>query len=242
MERLEADLQARLKIEAEQVLDELRKVAVFNLADVLVIQDNGTARLDLTEADAAHLAALSEVQIEERIIKGKDGAPDEVLRTVAYLGSSTDSNALTFVRATQADTDRAGLRLIVRLIEGPTKIDAAVFEAMRREGAEAVIVQPIFTGHQEQIVTLANEAGLPVIADNAVFAEAGAVFAYGPNNNATAYRAAYYVDRILKGARPTDLPIEQPTETRFTVNIGALKRFGWTLPPSLLAFADEVID
>jgi hypothetical protein len=81
-ERLGADLQARLKIEAEQVLDELRKVAVFRLADVLVIQDDGTARLDLTEADAAHLAALSEIQIEERTIKGKDGAADEVQRTI----------------------------------------------------------------------------------------------------------------------------------------------------------------
>jgi phage terminase small subunit len=82
VERLEADLQARLKIEAEQVLDELRKVATFSLADVLVIQDDGTARLDLTEADAAHLAALSEVQIEERTVKGKEGAPDEVVRTI----------------------------------------------------------------------------------------------------------------------------------------------------------------
>jgi phage terminase small subunit len=82
VERLETDLQARIKIEAEQVLDELWKVAVFNLADVLVIHEDGTARLDLTEADAAHFAALSEVQIEERIIKGKDGGPDEVVRTI----------------------------------------------------------------------------------------------------------------------------------------------------------------
>ncbi|WP_404289683.1 terminase small subunit [Microvirga sp. RSM25] len=82
VERLETDLQARLKIEAEQVLEEISKVAFFSLADVVVIQDDGTARLDLTEADAAHLAALSEVQIEERTIKGRDGTPDEVLRTI----------------------------------------------------------------------------------------------------------------------------------------------------------------
>jgi hypothetical protein len=82
VERLEADLQTRLKIEAEQVLDELRKVAVFNLAHVLVIQEDGTARLDLTEADAAHLAALSEIQIEERTIKGRDGEPDTIARTI----------------------------------------------------------------------------------------------------------------------------------------------------------------
>jgi phage terminase small subunit len=82
IEGIEADLRARLKVEAEQVLEEISKVAFFSLADVVVIQEDGTARLDLTEADAAHLAALSEVQIEERTIKGKDGAPDEVLRTI----------------------------------------------------------------------------------------------------------------------------------------------------------------
>lgn len=73
VERREADQQARLKIEAEQVSDERRRAAVFNLADVLVIQDDGTARLDLGGADAAHMAAISEIQIGERIVKDKDG-------------------------------------------------------------------------------------------------------------------------------------------------------------------------
>jgi phage terminase small subunit len=82
IDRREAEMQARLKVGAEQVLEELRKVAFFNLADVLVIQDDGTARLDLSEADAAHLAALGEVQIEERTIKGRDGEPDTTARTI----------------------------------------------------------------------------------------------------------------------------------------------------------------
>jgi phage terminase small subunit len=82
IDRREAEIQARLKIGAEQVLEELRKVAFFNLGDVVVIQDDGTASLDLTEADAAHLAALSEIQIEERTIKGKDGEPDTIARTI----------------------------------------------------------------------------------------------------------------------------------------------------------------
>src|SRR5688500_8504373 len=76
IDRREAELQARLKVGAEQVLQELRKVAFFSLGDVVVIQEDGTARLDLSEADAAHLAALSEIQIEERTIKGRDGEPD----------------------------------------------------------------------------------------------------------------------------------------------------------------------
>jgi hypothetical protein len=75
-------LQARLKIGAEQVLEELSEVAFFSLGNVVVIQEDEAAGLDLAEADAAHLAALSEVQIEERIVNGKDGAPDEVLRTI----------------------------------------------------------------------------------------------------------------------------------------------------------------
>jgi phage terminase small subunit len=82
IDRREAELQARLKVGAEQVLEEIRKVAFFSLGDVVVIQDDGTASLDLTEADAAHLAALSEIQIEERTIKGRDGEPDTVARTI----------------------------------------------------------------------------------------------------------------------------------------------------------------
>ena len=82
IDRREAEIQARLKVGAEQVLEELRKVAFFSLGDVVVIHDDGTASLDLTEADAAHLAALSEIQIEERIIKGRDGEPDTVARTI----------------------------------------------------------------------------------------------------------------------------------------------------------------
>ncbi len=82
IDRRKAELQARLKVGAEAVLEELRKVAFFSLGDVVVIQEDGTASLDLTEADAAHLAALSEVQIEERTIKGRDGEPDTIARTI----------------------------------------------------------------------------------------------------------------------------------------------------------------
>jgi hypothetical protein len=82
IDRREAELQARLKVGAEQVLEELSKVAFFSLGDVVVIQDDGTARLNLSEADAAHLAALAEIQIEERIIKGRDGEPDTTARTI----------------------------------------------------------------------------------------------------------------------------------------------------------------
>ncbi|HVL71163.1 MAG TPA: ABC transporter substrate binding protein, partial [Beijerinckiaceae bacterium] len=68
------------------------------------------------------------------------------------------------------------------------------------------------------------------------------VLALGIDQDANIRRAAYFVDRILKGTSPAELPIEQPTETRLAVNLTAAKRFGWTIPPSLLARADEVIE
>ncbi len=164
------------------------------------------------------------------------------LQTVAFLGTSTDVNTARFVNGTQAEVDRSGLNLVVELVEGPKGLDAETFEALRRGGAEAVVVQPIFAGNQARIVGLANEVGLPVIADFAMFADAGALLTYGIDMDANMYRAAYFVDRILRGASPAELPIEQPTETKLVVNLAAAERFGWTIPPSVLARADEIIE
>lgn len=164
------------------------------------------------------------------------------LRTVAFLGSSSDVNTIRFVRAMRDETDRSGLTLVVHLVEGPTAINAGLFEAMRREGAEAVIVQPIFGSHHSRIVPLADDAGLPIVADFPTFAAAGAVLTYGIDQDANMRRAAYFVDRIFKGASPADLPIEQPTEMKLAINLAAAKRFGWSIPPALLARADEVIE
>lgn len=178
--------------------------------------------------------------VAKRVELMKEIRPE--LRVVAFLGSSRNVNTATFLRSMQAEADRSGLRLIPYLIDGPARIDPAVFETMRHEGAEAVIVQPIFMGHQERIIPLANAARLPVVADYSLFAQAGAVFTYGINDHAQMRQAAYFVDRILKGAHPGDLPIQQPTEFRLVVNAGAAKRFGWAIPLSVLARADEVIE
>ena len=164
------------------------------------------------------------------------------LETVAFLGSSTDHNTPTFVKGTQAAADESGVTLNVHLVDGPNAIDASTFEAIRQGGAEAVIVQPIFMGNQEKIVPLATAAGLPVISDYSLFAEAGAVLTYGIDDLAQMRRAAYYVDRIFKGDSPAELPIEQPTEFRLAINLRATEQFGWTVPPALLARADELIE
>jgi len=164
------------------------------------------------------------------------------LRTAAFLGSSMDPNTATFVKQIQTAADQLGIKLTVKLIDGPQAIDQAIFEEMKRGGSEAIIAQPIFTGYQDEIVAMAVKEGLPVISDWAVFAKAGALFTYGGRQSALMQRTAYYVDRILKGAKPADLPVEQPTDFELVVNLKTAKALGLTVPPSLLARADEVIE
>jgi putative tryptophan/tyrosine transport system substrate-binding protein len=164
------------------------------------------------------------------------------LRTVGFLGSSRDPNANTFVQETRSAAGQLGLDLVVKLIEGPEAINESVFLGMKDEGAEAMVVQPIFTGHDQKIVGIAMSYHLPVVADFAVFAEAGALLTLGPDDNAQTLRAANYVDRILKGVKPAELPIEQPTIFQLVLNISSAKQLGLTIPPSVLARADRVIE
>jgi ABC-type uncharacterized transport system substrate-binding protein len=164
------------------------------------------------------------------------------LRTIALLSSSLAAPSIRLVRETQAEADRSNLRLVARVVPGANAINLALFEAIRSEGVEAVIVAAIFSTYEAAIMKVANEVALPVIADYVEFAKAGAVLTYGIDLDANVRRAAYFVDRIFRGATPADLPIEQPTETKLAINLTAAKRFGWTISPSVLARADQVFE
>jgi putative ABC transport system substrate-binding protein len=117
------------------------------------------------------------------------------------------------------------------------------FDAATQEGAGALLVLPalLFALHQHRLATLAVEHRLPAIAWQRSFAEVGGLLAYGPHTNALWRRAAYYVDRILKGVKPADLPVERPTRFEFVINLKTAKALGLTIPPTLLFQADEVI-
>jgi ABC-type uncharacterized transport system substrate-binding protein len=165
------------------------------------------------------------------------------LNTVGFLGLANTGNAATFLRETRGAADRLGVKVLERLVDRPDAIDPAFLEAIKRDGAEAVFVQPIFQSHADRIVAMAMQSQLPTIALNAgQFAEAGALVTYGPDAAVLLRRAAYYVDRILKGAKPADLPIEQPTEFQLIVNARTAKQLGWTIPQSVLMRADRVIE
>jgi putative ABC transport system substrate-binding protein len=100
---------------------------------------------------------------------------------------------------------------------------------------------PVYTPYQKQIVELAVKTKLPVVYERARTVDAGGLMSYGINSADLDRRAATYVDKILKGAKPADLPVEQPTKFELLINLKAAKQIGLTIPPNVLARADKVI-
>jgi putative ABC transport system substrate-binding protein len=144
------------------------------------------------------------------------------------------------------DVEEAARRLNVRVIpvewKGPRDIEKA-FQLARRErvGGVLALPDPETWRAREQIARVALEHRLPTVGIEPGFAAAGNLVQYGPDLSESCHRAAFYVDRILKGAKPADLPVEQPTKFELVINLKTAKALGLTVPQSLLARADEVI-
>ena len=111
-----------------------------------------------------------------------------------------------------------------------------------RAGALTVLVSPMFFGERRRLVDLAAKNRLPAVYPWREFVDAGGLMAYGPNLPDLSRRAATYVDKILKGAKPGDLPVEQPTKFELVINLKAAKALGLTIPPSVLGRADHIIE
>ncbi len=164
------------------------------------------------------------------------------LKSIAFIGWTRDQNAKTFLGRIQAASMQLGLGLSEKMVDAASDIDEALMKALKADGADAVVIQPIFMGYHDRIVAAARAAKLPAISDFPVFAEAGALMTYGIDDRAQMRRAAYFIDRIVKGASPADLPIELPTEVTFIVNLKTAKEFGLTVPSAVLQRATEVIE
>jgi putative ABC transport system substrate-binding protein len=145
-------------------------------------------------------------------------------------------------REIEATARVLGLQLHSLAVRHPDELDSA-FAAMTREGAEALITlgDAVLWNQRARVVALAAQHRLPAVFDAREFADAGGLMAYGPHVPDSYRRAAYFVDKILKGAKPADLPVEQPTKFELVINLMTAKALGITMPPSLLLLADEVI-
>jgi putative tryptophan/tyrosine transport system substrate-binding protein len=158
------------------------------------------------------------------------------LRRVAALGTKKH-------REIEREAARLGLRIDLFIARQPGEI-AAAFAAARAARPEALLVHPhpMFWLERRRIVQLASEIGLPAIYESADFVTAGGLMAYGASLVDMSRRAAGYIDRILKGAKPADLPVEQPTKFELVINLKTAKALGLTIPSSLLLRADQVIE
>ena len=119
----------------------------------------------------------------------------------------------------------------------------SAFEALKgRADAVYVVAEPLVFSNRARIHTLAMSARLPAIYNSREYVEMGGLMSYGPNFPDLYRRAADYVDKILRGAKPADLPVEQPTKFELIINLTTAKALGLDVPPTLLARADEVIE
>jgi putative ABC transport system substrate-binding protein len=146
------------------------------------------------------------------------------------------------VREIETAAHAVGLKIQSLQVRVPNQFEGT-YAAMKNEHANAlIIVQGSFTGfHRKQLVELAVKFRLPSICDAPHWTEGGCLMSYGPNRSDMYRRAAVYVDKILKGAKPADLPVEQPTKFELVINLKTAKQIGLTIPPNVLARADKVI-
>ena len=161
---------------------------------------------------------------------------------VAVLQNAGNPDSPNELREVEAAARGLGLHLHARAVRHPNELDS-VFAAMTMEGAEALLMQgdAVFWYHRTRVVALAAQHRLPAVFDAREFAEAGGLMTYGASVPDSYRRAAVYVDKILKGTKPADLPVERPVKFEFVINLKTAKALGVTLPPALIFQADAVI-
>jgi putative ABC transport system substrate-binding protein len=185
------------------------------------------------------------------MISDLEGKRVELLRQLlpnatraVYLGAANDLATDGFIRQAQEAGGRIGIDVLPAKVANADGIEAALLDA-RRHGAQAAIVQPLFTLSNHSAAYAAEIMGrnrMPAIGTYATFARAGGLISYGPALDFARRRAAQLVARILNGASAGDLPVEQPTEFQLVVNAKAGRELGVSIPALLLARADEVIE
>jgi len=148
-----------------------------------------------------------------------------------------------YLRAAETAGRQFGTAVIATEVRNVADIERAV-TALAAEPRSSLIVlpSPVHIVHRDQIIALAACHRLPSIYPLRLFANAGGLMSYGIDQIDQWLRAASYVDRILKGAKPADLPVQQPTKYQLVINLRTAKALGLTIPPSVLARADEVIE
>jgi putative ABC transport system substrate-binding protein len=187
------------------------------------------------------LTQMSSGLAAKRLELLKEAVPG--ISRVLVLSYLVDPIAPPQVKELESAADSLGVKLLVREIRTADDLPAA-FDAGARERAEGVLAtaESIFVAERKRVVELAAQHRLPGLYPYRLMVDAGGLMAYDSYTSSLQARTAAYVDKILKGANPSDMPVEQPTKFELVINLKTAKALGLTIPPRLIARADEVIE
>ena len=205
-----------------------------------LVREGVVASLARPGGNVTGLATIGEELTAKRLDLLRQAVPG--LRRVAVLWNPDSASTAISWQETGAAASAAGIELLSLEVRGSDQLDGLV-AAVGPGGAQALfpLIDALTLAHRTRIADLARANRLPSILDRREYAADGGLMAYGPNIPAQYRRAAMYVERILKGAKPADLPMERPTMFDFVINLQTAKDLGLTIPHSVLQQATEII-
>ncbi len=215
-------------------------IPIVMTADGDPVGDGHVASLARPGGNITGLSRLAPEIVGKQLELLKEVVP-RLSRVVVLASSTTPANARALK---EAELAAGALKVKLQYLDvlDLKDIETAFREATKgRADAVLQLTSPILLSHRTQVADLAVKSRLPAVYGNSEIVEAGGLMSYGVDNRDLLRRAAYYVDRILKGTKPADLPVEQPMKFEFVINLKAAKQIGLTIPPNVLARADKVI-
>jgi putative ABC transport system substrate-binding protein len=221
-----------------------RTIPIVSAGAGALVEEGAIASLARPGGNVTGLTGVQPELVAKRLELLKEAVPN--LSRVAVLMSpyrEVPAIGERLLKATETAAQSVSVHLQVLRIEEPADFEGA-FQAARRGQAGAVIIlpNPFFGVHAVRVAELALKYRLPTIGNSLAIVEAGGLMRYSPYGPDVWRRAATYVDKILKGAKPGDLPVEQPTKFELVVNLKTAKALGLTIPQSILRRADRVIE
>ncbi|MBI3706662.1 MAG: ABC transporter substrate-binding protein [Proteobacteria bacterium] len=220
---------------------ETRTIPIVMAASADPVGAGLVASLARPGGNVTGLSRLAPEAEEKRLELLKETLPKA--SRVAFLWDPANPGLTIRYKAGEVAARALGIELQSLEVRRPDQLRSALEAAVRERAGALIVPSPMVSAHRSRIVDLAGNKRLPLIYDTREFVdEVGVLMSYGSSLADSWRRAAIYVDKILKGANPSDLPVEQPTKFELVINLKTAKALGLTIPPSILVRADEVIE
>jgi ABC-type uncharacterized transport system substrate-binding protein len=212
-----------------------------NIPIVATFFGQGIRNLNRPEGNLTGLSSMPRELGGKRLELLKEIIP--TISRVAVLTNVANRAQVTPIKEIDVVARSLGVQVQILNVKKPEEIENAFASMVRgKAGALSVQTPAMFVLNRARIVKLAAKGRLPAMYPDSRFTDAGGLMSYGPNDAEMYRRAAYFVDRILKGAKPADLPVEQPTKFELVINLKTAKQLGLTIPPKVLMWADRVLE